>query len=109
MARGTVDNRLDALHIGLPGTVGASVGVGNLNAEGNALTTKITLSHSLHLLSSMVITNYCLLQALRYDTRVRRKMQVFFLVFFTFFKIVLIFSVVTGIMTVKTGGSDGYE
>ena len=51
MARGTVDNRLDALHIGLPGTVGASVGVGDLNAEGYALATKITLSHSLHLLS----------------------------------------------------------
>ena len=51
MARSTVDNRLDTLHVGLPGTVGASVGVGNLNAEGNALTTIITLSHSLHLLS----------------------------------------------------------
>ena len=56
MARSTVDNRLDTLHIGLPGTVGASVGVGNLNAEGYALATKITLSHSLHLLSSMIIT-----------------------------------------------------
>ena len=50
MARSTVDHRLDALHIGLPSTIGTSVGVGNLNAEGNALTTKITLSHSLHLL-----------------------------------------------------------
>ena len=51
MARSTVDNRLDTLHVGLPGTVGASVGVGNLNAEGHALATIITLSHSLHLLS----------------------------------------------------------
>ena len=51
MARSTVNNRLNALNIGLPGTVGASVGVGNLNAEGNALATIITLSHSLHLLS----------------------------------------------------------
>ena len=51
MARSTVDNRLNPLDIGLPGTVGASVGVGNLNAEGHALATKITLSHSLHLLS----------------------------------------------------------
>ena len=50
MARSTVDHRLDTLHIGLPSTIGTSVGVGNLNAEGNALTTKITLSHSLHLL-----------------------------------------------------------
>ena len=51
MARSTVDNSLDTLNIGLPRTVGASVGVGNLNAEGNALATIITLSHSLHLLS----------------------------------------------------------
>ena len=51
MARSTVDNRLNTLDIGLPSTVGTSVGVGNLNAEGHALTTKITLSHSLHLLS----------------------------------------------------------
>ena len=51
MARSTVDNRLHALHIGLPSTVGTSVGVGDLNAESNALATIITLSHSLHLLS----------------------------------------------------------
>ena len=52
MARSSVDNGLDALHIGLPSTVGTSVGVGNLNAEGNALATIITLCHSLHLLSA---------------------------------------------------------
>ena len=52
MARSTVDNRLDTLHVGLPGTVGASVGVGNFDTEGNALATIITLSHSLHLLSA---------------------------------------------------------
>ena len=51
MARSTVDHGLDPLYIGLPGTVGTSVGVGNLNAEGNALATIITLSHSLHLQS----------------------------------------------------------
>ena len=51
MARSTVDDCLNALDVGLPGTVGTSVGVGNLNAEGHALTTKITFSHSLHLLS----------------------------------------------------------
>ena len=45
MARSTVDNRLDTLHIGLPGTVGTSVGVGNLDTEGNALATIITLRH----------------------------------------------------------------
>ena len=45
MAGSTVDNRLDTLHIGLPGTVGTSVGVGNLNTKGHALAAKITLSH----------------------------------------------------------------
>ena len=57
MARSPVDNGLDALHIGLPGTVGTSVGVGHLDTKGHALTTKITLRHSLHLLSARRITN----------------------------------------------------
>ena len=52
MARSPVDNGLDALHIGLPGTVGTSVGVGHLDTKGHALTTKITLRHSLHLPSA---------------------------------------------------------
>ena len=52
MARSTVDNSLDPLHIGLPGSVGTSVGVGNLNTKGNTLATIITLRHSLHLLSN---------------------------------------------------------
>ena len=45
MARSTVDNRLDTLHVGLPGTVGASVGVADLDAEGNTLVTELTLCH----------------------------------------------------------------
>jgi hypothetical protein len=60
MARSTVDNGLDPLYIGLPGTVGTSVGVGNLNTKGNALTTIITLRHSLHLLSEMLHQNHAL-------------------------------------------------
>ena len=51
MARGTVDNRLDALDIGLPSAVGTPVGMGNLDAEGYALVTELTLSHPLHLLA----------------------------------------------------------
>ena len=51
MARSAVDDSLNALDVGLPSTVGTSVGVGNLNTEGHALATKITLRHSLHLLS----------------------------------------------------------
>ena len=49
MARSPVNNRFDPLHIGLPSTIGTSVGMGNLDTKGHALTTKITLSHSLHL------------------------------------------------------------
>ena len=52
MARSTVDNGLNPLHVGLPGTIGTSVGVGDLNTKGNALATIITLRHSLHLLSA---------------------------------------------------------
>ena len=52
MARSTVDHSLDALDIGLPGTVGASVGVADLDAEGNALVAELTLCHELkHLLA----------------------------------------------------------
>lgn len=42
-----VDNRLDALHIGLPRTVGAAVRVGHPDAEHNALIAKFTFGHSL--------------------------------------------------------------
>ena len=53
MARSTVHNSLDPLYVGLPSSVGTSVRVGNLNAEGNTLATIITLSHSLHLQSEI--------------------------------------------------------
>ena len=46
MARSPVDNSLDTLHIGLPSTIGTSVGVGHLDTEGHALATIITLRHS---------------------------------------------------------------
>ena len=71
MARRTVHNGLDPLHIGLPCPVGTSVGVRNLDTEGNTLATIITLCHSLHLLSvhdgSLI---YAYKQALEYDSRV---------------------------------------
>ena len=56
MARSTVDNGLDPLHIGLPGTVGTSVGVGDLDTKGYALTAKITLRHTLHPQSACWLT-----------------------------------------------------
>ena len=45
MAGSSIHDSLDALDVGLPCTVGTSVGVGNLDTEGHALAAKITLSH----------------------------------------------------------------
>ena len=51
MAGSTVNDRLDALDIGLPHSVRTSVGVGDLDTKGNALAANIALSHQLHLQS----------------------------------------------------------
>ena len=51
MARRAIDNRLNTLDIGLPGTIGTPVGVRDLDAEGHALVAKFALSHPLHLLA----------------------------------------------------------
>ena len=51
MAGRTINNSLDTFHIGLPGTIGTSVGVGNLNTKGHTLFAKLALSHPLHLLA----------------------------------------------------------
>ena len=45
MAGSSVNDSLDALDVGLPCTIGTSVGMGNLDTKGHALATKITLSH----------------------------------------------------------------
>ena len=84
MAGSTVNDSLDALDVGLPCTVGTSVGVGNLNTEGHALAAKITLSHFI----APPIWNQFILrpsQALDYDNRLYRKMQALFFIFLTFF------------------------
>ena len=49
-ARSTVHDCLNTLYIGLPSTVGSSVGVRNLNTEGNTLAANIAFCHTLHLL-----------------------------------------------------------
>ena len=51
MARGTVDDSLHALDVGLPSPVGTTMGVGNLDPESNTLVAELTLSHPLHLLA----------------------------------------------------------
>ena len=51
MLGGTIDDRLDATDVGLPGAVGTSVRVGDLNTKGHALVAKLALCHPLHLLA----------------------------------------------------------
>ena len=51
MAGGTVDDRLNTLHIGLPGTIGTPMRVRHLDTKGNALVAELALSHPLHLLA----------------------------------------------------------
>ena len=48
---GAVHNRLHPLHVGLPGAVGAAVGVGNLDAEGHTLVAKFAFGHVANLLA----------------------------------------------------------
>ena len=45
MARRTIDQSLHALDVGLPGTIGAAVRVGNLNTKGHTLIANIALCH----------------------------------------------------------------
>ena len=85
MAGGTVNNRLDTLHIGLPGTVGTSVGVGNLDTKGHALAAKITLSHFIAP-PIWIIIILRPSQALGYDSRLFAKMQALFYKILSFFQ-----------------------
>ena len=43
---GSVDHSLDLSDVGLPGSVGLTIGMGNVEAENNALSADITLCHS---------------------------------------------------------------
>ena len=51
MAGRTIDDSLHALDVGLPGTIGTTMRVGNLDTKGNALIAELALSHPLHLLA----------------------------------------------------------
>ena len=51
MAGRAIDHCLNALDIGLPGTIGTPMRVRDLNAESHALIAKLALSHPLHLLA----------------------------------------------------------
>jgi hypothetical protein len=76
MARSTLDNRLDALDVGLPHSIGASVGVRDLDAERHTLAANITLCHQLHLQSNGQIPNSDTPTSIGlYDSRFHLKMQ----------------------------------
>ena len=87
MARSTVDNSLDPLYIGLPSTVGTTVGVGNFNTEGYALATIITLRHNCtsnpH---EMAHQNHALNRRLDMIAEITKKSKSFFGKFFVFSK-----------------------
>ena len=86
MAGSSVHDSLNALDVGLPCTIGTSVGVGDLDTEGYALATTITFRHLLHLPSGCLLNKLRPLQALDYDTRLFPKMQALFSKFFDFLK-----------------------
>ncbi len=51
---GALHDRLHALHVRLPGTVGTAVRVGNLNAEGDALVAEFAFGHVAYLLAMRI-------------------------------------------------------
>ena len=93
MLGSTVNDRLHALHVGLPHAVGTSVRMAHLDAESDTLVAKITLCHlMLHLLAF----HYSGLTArpkgddnskqLIYNSKASRKMQEKFSLFPLFFQ-----------------------
>ena len=52
---GALHDRLHALHVGLPGAVGTAMGVGHLNAEGDALVAEFAFGHVAYLLAMRII------------------------------------------------------
>ena len=54
MAGGPVNDSLDALHVGLPGAVGAAMRVGHLNAKGDALVAEFAFGHVAYLLAMRI-------------------------------------------------------
>ena len=84
---GSVDDSLDALHVGFPGSVGTSVGMGNLDTESNALSAKLALCHDRHLLTTAIyaLSKLIIKDSKKYINRFNKKKQVFFCNFFIFY------------------------
>ena len=66
----TLHDCLNALDIGLPGAVGTTVRVRNLNTKADALAANFAFCHSWHLLYRLVNSIYY--------SRYRKKLQAFF-------------------------------
>ena len=76
MAGRTIDDCFHALYIGLPSSVGASVGMGDFNAECNTLAANIALCQLLHLQSLQKSSrNTALKHAATYISRVSAEKQ----------------------------------
>ena len=74
---GALHDRLHALHVGLPGAVGTTMGVGHLNAEGDALVAEFAFGHVAYLLAMKIASK----SHDHYPIRKKRKMQAFFRIF----------------------------
>jgi len=75
MAGRTVNDCLHALYVGLPCTVGTSVGMGDLNAKRHTLAANIALCQLLHLQSSKNHLKYVSIHTVSYFTKLFLKMQ----------------------------------
>ena len=78
MAGSSVNDSLNALDVGLPCTIGTSVGVRDLDTEGYALTTKITLSHSIAPPIRKILNKLRLNRRLDTISKILRKCKHFF-------------------------------
>ena len=76
MAGRTIDDSLHALDVGLPGTIGTTVRVGNSDTERNTLVTKLALCHPLHLLAVRNLPAN--ITSNRYLSRLQGEMQALF-------------------------------
>ena len=79
MARSSVDDGLDTLDVGLPSAVGASVGVRDLDSEGHALATIITLRH--YIAPPNIHHSYASLRRLDMIADFNEKCKYFFTIF----------------------------
>ena len=67
VGRSAIHERLNPLDIGLPGAVGAAVGVGNLDAENDVLVAEFTFGHVAYLLAMTKYTETGIRRRVAFD------------------------------------------